>query len=376
VRIGLNLLYLIHGAGGAGTYARELMRALLDVEPDTQLTAFVTSHVEESILSEPWAERVDWIRYDVPPGARSALLVQMLRVPAEAARRRLDVLHSPANIGVLKTVRAANVVTLLDLIWLHADTSPLTRRERVTMRLVFARCARAADRVLTISGATKQDLVETIGLDPGRIDVTPLGVRPLEGEATSEEELRERLGLDGAPMVLSVAQKQPHKNLSSLIRVLPRVEQAVLVLAGASAPHEQELRALADGLGVAGRVRFLDWVAEPDLRGLYRAASAFVLPSFIEGFGLPVLEAMQTGTPVACSDRSALSEVAGDAALLFDPSDQAAVTDAVRRLLFDESLRRELIERGLDRARQFTWRRTAEATFAAYRAALAARHSP
>ena len=101
-----------------------------------------------------------------------------------------------------------------------------------------------------------------------------------------------------------------------------------------------------------------------------------MLPSFIEGFGLPVLEAMQAGTPVACSDRSALAEVAGDAALLFDPSDQAAVTDAVRRLLFDESLRRELIERGLDRARQFTWRRTAEATLAAYRAAIAARRSP
>src|SRR5207247_1818601 len=170
-----------------------------------------------------------------------------------------------------------------------------------------------------------------------------------------------------------VSQKQPHKNLSSLIRSLPEVASAALVLAGASAPHERELRALADELGVSERVRFLDWVPDADLRGLYREATGFVLPSFIEGFGLPVLEAMRVGTPVACSNRSALLEVADDAALLFDPSDQAAVTDAVRRLLFEEALRRDLIGRGYERSREFTWRKTAEATLASYRAAIAAR---
>lgn len=353
-----------------------MIPALLEAEPDTELTAFVTKQVPESVSREPWAERVDWVRYGVAPGTRAALAMQMLRLPAQAAKRRLDILHSPANIGVLKTFRAANVVTLLDLIWLHPETTPLSPRERLSQRLVFTRCARAADRVLTISEATKRDLVETIGLRPDRVDVTPLGVGDEDGDSTPEAELRERYELGSAPLLLCVAQKQPHKNLSSLIRSLPEVDAAVLVLAGASAPHERELRALAAGLGVSERVRFLDWVPDPDLRGLYRAARGFVLPSFIEGFGLPVLEAMRAGAPVACSNRSALLEVADDAALLFDPSDQAAVTGAVRRLLSDEALRHDLVARGLERSSEFTWRRTAEATLASYRTAIAARRRP
>ena len=373
LRIGLNLLYLVEGAGGAGRYATELMPALLAIEPDTDLTAFVTNRVDDKLLARPWAGAVEWIRHDVVPGTRAALGTQMLRLPVAAARRRLDVLHSPANVGVLKTVRAANVVTLLDLIWLHPETSALSDRERFTTRFVFTRCARAANRVLTISEATKEDLVETIGLDPTRIDVTPLGVG--DGvEPTDESELRERFSLGEAPFVLVVAQKQPHKNLASIIRALVELDPNVqLVLAGAPAPHERELEALARELGVSDRVRFVDWVSDADLQGLYRGARAFVLPSFIEGFGLPVLEAMRVGTPVACSERSALKEVAGDAALLFDPGDQRAVTDAVRRALGDNQLRHRLTAAGRERVREFTWQRTAELTLASYRRAMAAR---
>ena len=189
LRLGLNLLYLTNGAGGAGRYAQELMPAILELEPDAELVGFVTTSIHEELLAEPWAERLDWVRYDVAPGTRAALRVQMLRVPAEAARRRLDVLHSPANIGILKTFRAANVVTLLDLIWLHPETSPLGKRKRIGNKLVFTRCARAADRILTISEATKQDLVATLGLAPDAIDVTYLGVGE-PAAATPEDELR------------------------------------------------------------------------------------------------------------------------------------------------------------------------------------------
>jgi glycosyltransferase involved in cell wall biosynthesis len=377
LRVGLNLLYLVEGAGGAGRYARELMPALLALEPETRLTAFVTTHVQEAVLDEPWAGEVEWIRYPVEPGTRRALFTQLVNLPRAAARRNLDVLHSPANIGLLATRGAANVVTLLDLIWLHPETTPLSRRERLTGKLVFTRCARSADRVLTISEATKRDLVRTVGLDPDRIDVTPLGVRGDEVEATAEGELRRRLALGDSPFLLTVAQKQPHKNLLSVIRALPELDAGTqLVLAGAPAPHERDLRSLAAELGVSKRVRFVDWVSDPELEGLYRAATAFVLPSFIEGFGLPVLEAMRHGTPVACSGQSALLEVADDAALLFDPADQRAVTDSLRRLLGDARLRAELAERGRERSRQFTWKRTAAATLASYRRALAVRRSP
>jgi glycosyltransferase involved in cell wall biosynthesis len=370
LRVGLNLLYLVGGAGGAGRYAQELMPAILEVEPETQLVAYTTTRVQGELLREPWATRVDWVRFDFVPGSLRSLATQLFRLPVEA--RRFDVMHSPANVGLPATFRAANVVTLLDLIWLHPETSPLPPAARARTRLLATRCARAADRVLTISEASKADLVATLRLDPQRIDVAPLAVRPEGAAATPEEELRARFALGDGPLVLCVAQKQPHKNLASLIRALPEIDDATLVLAGAGSPHEQELRRLGFDLGVSGRVRMLDWVADEDLEGLYRAARLFVLPSLIEGFGLPVIEAMRAGTPVACSNRSATLEVAGDAALLFDPLDQAEITAAVRRLLSDEDLRRDLIRRGLDRSRSYTWENTASLTLASYRRAIAA----
>jgi glycosyltransferase involved in cell wall biosynthesis len=118
------------------------------------------------------------------------------------------------------------------------------------------------------------------------------------------------------------------------------------------------------------RAIFPAWVSAEDLEGLYALAAAFVFPSLAEGFGLPVLEAMARGVPVACSDRPALPEVAGDAALLFDPTDQPAVTESVRRLIRDAGLRADLAARGLERAKQFSWRRTAELTLASYRRAV------
>src|SRR5204863_6683686 len=158
----------------------------------------------------------------------------------------------------------------------------------------------------------------------------------------------------------------------SLIRAVAELEEpATLVLVGAPTAHEDELKHLAAALGVAQQVRFPGWVSEAELEELYRCAMCFVLPSLIEGFGLPVLEAMARDVPVACSDRPALPEVVGNAALLFDPDDQRAVTDSVRRLLLDEGLRRTLVGRGRQRAAEFTWERTARATLESYRKAVA-----
>ena len=336
LRIGLNLLYLTKGSGGAGRYASELMRAFVEHAPETRLTGFVTTHAGE-LLDEPWAEAVEWVRYDVPPGTRRALWTQMLQVPAAAARRRLDVLHSPANIGVLKTFRSANVVTLLDLIWLHPETSALSDRERFTTRLVFTRCARAADRVLTISEATKRDLVATIGLDPERIDVTPLGVADA-GRAAG----RGRSPLPPRPWRSAVrARRRPEAAAQEPLERDPGAPRARPGRSSSCSPGHRRRTSTSCGRSrrASGSPSGCGSSTGSRTRSSGRrpAARAFVLPSFIEGFGLPVLEAMQQGTPVACSRLSALPEVAGDAALLFDPADQQAVTDAVRRVLGDES---------------------------------------
>jgi glycosyltransferase involved in cell wall biosynthesis len=375
VRVGLNLIFLEQRAGGPGRYATELPGALLAAEPETEVHVFVSRDAPVELRSEPWAGSVRWVTLPVRVGGPPIhALAQFVALPALARARGLDVLHSLANWGPVVTPGLASMITLLDLIWLHRgpEWSPSRRIQR-QVRMLVGHSVRHADRLLAISQATAEDYVRTLGVRRERIDVSPLGVRaPSGGPHIPEVELRARLRLGAARVVLCVAQKRPYKNLHCLVRALPKLEQdVVLVLPGASTAYERELRALADELGVAARVRFPNWVSEQELDGLYALSRAFVLPSLIEGFGLPVLEAMVRGVPVACANVPALREVAGDAALLFDPESQVEVTAAVRRLLEDRAFSERLADRGHERASEFTWERTGAATLASYRRAIA-----
>ena len=375
--VGLNLLYLVEGSAGAGRYGLELLGALKRVEPQTRVVAFVGRDASLRLFSQPWSTEIEWVRLPVRITNRTHLLAQMLALPALAAQRSLDILHSPANIGPPAAPRVARVVTLLDLIWLHEREAWDASRAGRAMATLSRSSARRADRVIAISNAARDDLVANLGLDPLCIDVTPLGVNaPTTAEPEREAELQRRLALDGAQVVLCVAQKRPYKNLAALVRAAAQLEERPLVvLVGAPTPHEEELRRLAAELGVQEQVRFVGWLSEADLEAVYRLAACFVLPSLIEGFGLPVLEAMARDVPVACSNRTAMAEVAGDAALLFDPADQQAVTESIRRLLRDRELASSLVQRGRERVRVFTWERTGAASFASYRRAVAAKRS-
>jgi glycosyltransferase involved in cell wall biosynthesis len=375
LRVGLNLLFLGARAGGVGRYARELPGALLAAEPETEIHVFVARDAPADLRAEPWAGSVHFTTLPLPVASRALQAGQYLALPALAASRRLDVLHNPANAGPVITPGVASVVSLMDLIWLHrpAEWEPDPRAQRALRRLVV-HGLRHADAVFAISRAVADDVVRSFGVPDRRITVTPLGVRPPEVTAVPEQALREQLGLGRARVLLCVAQKRPYKNLEHLIRALPALDPDVMVvLVGSSTPHETQLRRLAGELGVAGRVRLADWVSEAELAGLYALSEAFVLPSLIEGFGLPVLEAMVHGLAVACSDVPALVEVAGDAALLFDPRDQEAIDRGLRRLLGDAELRRDLVARGRERAARFSWARTGEASLRGYREAIAGR---
>jgi glycosyltransferase involved in cell wall biosynthesis len=367
--VGINLLWLGEAAAGVGRYALELIAALPEADPDARMVGFLgrgaPAGVEESA-------HIEWRRLPVQTGGRIQLAAQMTSLPVLARRLGLDLLHSPSGVGPAIAPGLATVVTLHDLLWLHQGERWEARRARRAAGVLQSHSARRATRVIAVSSATRDDVVATLGVDPARVDVVLEGTRiPDAQDAMPEAELRRRHDLGEAPVVLCVAQKRPYKNLASLIRALPRVPDALLVLPGTPTPHEQELRTLAAELGVGDRVRFPGWVSEPELDGLYRLARCFVLPSLLEGFGLPVLEAMARDLPVACSNRGSLPEVAGDAALLFDPEDQAGLEAAISRLLGDPDLAADLRRRGRERARQLTWRRTAEGTLASYRRALA-----
>lgn len=378
LRVGLNFIFLQKASGGVGRYARELPGALLAAAPETEIHVFVSRDAPADLREEPWAQAVRWVRCPVGlQGRRAHLLFEFSALPALAALRRLDVLHSLANLGPAVTPRVASVVSLLDVIWMRPPEdwggSPEGQR---SLRRMVEHSVRHANMVFAISQAGAREIRRALPVAAEHIQVTPLGVRAPATMAADEGAVREALALGDARVVLCVAQKRPYKNLQALVRALRALPpDVVLVLPGAPTEHEQELRSLAEELGVAQRVRLPAWLSEADLEGLYALSSAFVLPSLVEGFGLPVLEAMLRGVPVACSDASSLPEVAGEAALLFDPHSQPAIEAAILRLLEEPALARELRERGRERATGFTWQRTGEATLAGYRRALGGRRA-
>jgi glycosyltransferase involved in cell wall biosynthesis len=371
-RVGLNLLFLVPGeTGGSEIYARNLIPKLAEQRPEIELVAFVNR--EGAGISLPGVEVVP---VDVSGRGRARrVFAERRRLPRLVREHGIQLLHSLGSSAPSRP-GAVNVVTILDVIYARhpeAHTLPM----RMGMRLLVPRAARSADRVITISEAAAAEIAGLLGVDRDRIDVTYLGGRP-PGEATPEAELRSRLGLGEAPLVLSVSARRPHKNLPRLLKAFARLRSepaAVLVLPGYPTPFEGELKAEARALGLGDRVRFLDWTGDRDLEGLYRAARCVVFPSLAEGFGLPVLEAMQRRVPVACSRASSLPEVAGEAARYFDPLDVDGIAAAMEELLADAGLRERLAEAGLVQARKFSWERTARETAASYERAWAASSS-
>lgn len=259
LRVGLNLIFLGERAGGAGRYARELPGALLAVEPDTELHLFVSRDAPADLREEPWAGDVRWTTVPISlSGLPTHVPTEYLALPALVAARRLDVLHSPANTGPTTTPSVASVVSVLDLIWLHRPAEwEASARVHRTMRRRVGRAVRDADRIFAISAAAAADLTATLGVPGERIELTPLGARRTDVLPVDEEVLRRNLDLGASRFVLCVAQMRPYKNLHRLIRALPLLESdVVLVLCGAPSPHADELRNLAEQLGVANRVRF------------------------------------------------------------------------------------------------------------------------
>ncbi len=379
LRVGLNLTYLIEDSGGSGTYARQLLPELLRAEPGIELTAWVGSTAPSWIASEPWAQEVRWVRLPVPGvGSPWHLWHELAGIGIDARRRGLDLVHGPAYLGPIAHPGVASVVTVLDVIWIH-HPGATDRRFQLVMGTLAPIVAKRADRVIAISEAARDDIAATLGLDVDKFDVTPLGIAsaPEGPSLASAEEVRSRLGLGPERIILCVAAKRAHKNLHGLIRAFAELvgsessEGLQLVLPGSANEYELELRALASEIGVEQRVRFPGWITDQDLEDLYRISSCFVLPTFQEGFGLPVLEAMSRGLPVACSEIPVLTEVVGDAALLFDPSAPSSIAEAIRRITSDAALAEDLAVRGRARCELFTWQRTAITTLESYRRALA-----
>ena len=250
------------------------------------------------------------------------MLAEQTLLPRAVSRAGVELLHNlfttaPAAPGV------PQVTTILDVIYKRFPETHAGLLGHGLAALAWM-AARRSDRVIAISESAKTDIVRFLDVPAERIDVTYPGPALRADASVAEAKLRRDLDLADGPIVLTVSAKRPHKNLERLFEAFAQVRAdpaPVLVVPGYGTFHEEALHERVDELGAAGRIRFTGWLDDDVLDGLYRAATCFVFPSLAEGFGLPVLDALVRGTPVACSNATSLPEVAGDAALYFEPTD-------------------------------------------------------
>ncbi len=349
---------------GVGHYVARLSEALLEADPTLELTL--------GIRLGRWRRRAH--AWKPPPSAAHRVSIRWF--PSSWPSLRLgaaDVAHGPDER--LVGGRSPQVVTIHDLFSLKTDAWSDASFRAVKWRR-HAETAARATRIIVPSAATAHDVETMLHVPADRIAVTPLGVdasfhRVEDDVATT---VLARLGVR-RPYLLFVGLAQPRKNLESIVTVFARLaarnDDLSLVIAGSDGYPEGRLPALIKETGAVDRVNLLGYTDAIDLPALYSAASLFLFPSRDEGFGMPVIEAMACGCPVVVSDRGSLPEVAGPGAYAFGPDAFDDLEDACRRLVEDDDARRAEVERGLARAAEFPWSRTAAATLDVYRAAIA-----
>jgi glycosyltransferase involved in cell wall biosynthesis len=367
VRILIDYRPALRQRTGVGEYAHEIARALAArLPPGSSLMLFSSS----------WKDRLEPGRV---PGARAVdrrIPVSLLNLawhrlgwpPVEVLAGSVDVAHSMHPL-LMPSRRAARIVTIHDLFFLHDATGTAPEIQRDYARLAGEH-ARRADAVIAVSEYTASEVEKHLGVPRERIAICSPGAPPWP---------RRTPPAPGGPIVY-VGSPDRRKNLPALLRAYARLREQVpgaprLVLAGRRPDRGGELPAMIRRPPWYPHVRHLGYVTEAERQQLYREAAMLVMPSLDEGFGMPVLEAMTTGVPVVASNRGALPEVLGDAGLLVNPEDERALAEGMRRMLEDEPFASASADRGIARAARYSWARSAERLLGVYADAIARRRS-
>ncbi len=359
MRIAINALYLVGGrAGGLETYLKGLLRGLAAIDKQNEYLLFTN---RDSLGLFELADNFTEIPCGVSATKRPLKIIyEQNFFPFKIRSADIDVLFSPGNIGPAVTF-CPSVAVIHDMVP-YERPECFSTIERTALKALFSMTIKTSTRLVTVSGHSKNTMIERLGVDPDKIVVVYNGV--------DEILLRKapaRPGIACSPYILTTASDKAYKNIDSLLRALKILKEEDgleerLVVSGRLGGLEAGLISLVDELGLTGSVDFPGFVSRDELIDLYHGARAFVFPSLFEGFGLPVLEAMACGAPVASSNAASLPEAVGDAGLLFNPNDPVDIARKTLKLLTDEDLRTKLINKGRKRAAEFSWERAARET--------------
>jgi glycosyltransferase involved in cell wall biosynthesis len=387
MRIGLDLLSEVAGrSSGTETYLTGFLNALREVNEGLhEFYLFVNAGNQQLYAID--GSHFCQVRFPSSNLQRALrVLTQLALIPVEARRLKLDVVNFLGTTGAFG-VGCATVQHIKTLHHIHYPEE-VTWVRALFRRALMGPSARSAEVVIANSAFTREGIIEHLRVAPERVIVVPEAVdHAVFVPKTREDTYGVTLGKYGVrePYILFVSSLWPYKNAHGLIKAFAslvhecRAEQRLVIIGGLSAGRYQaQLRELVIELKVGDRVQFLGHVGDRrEIRDFYIGANAFVYPSYAETFGLTVLEAMACGVPVVASDRTSVPEVAGGAALLADPGNYHGLASAIQTVLTDEALRLELRAKGLRRAAEFTWERTARSTLETYKRAslLRGRHS-
>jgi len=356
---------------GIGTYVRNLLRHLSRIDQRTEYVllcrAADCTGIEE--LGENFRA--------VPESAPAYSIREQLRIPMDLRREGIDLFHAPHYV-LPPLTPCRSIVTIHDCIHLRFPQYLPNRLAYAYARSSLWIATHRSNRVLTVSEASKRDILRYFRVPESKINVIPNAIDERFGEVPSADEVlrvRERYQLND-PFVLYAGNIKPHKNLERLIEAFHTLRRGgldtvKLLIIGDEISKYAALRRAVHKYKLHKHVRFFGFVPDKTLAVLYRLAGVFVFPSLYEGFGLPPLEAMASGTPVITSNVSSLPEVVGDAALLIDPYQADAIALAMRRVLTDAALREDLRRRGLQRVKEFSWERSVRRVHAIYQEVIA-----
>jgi glycosyltransferase involved in cell wall biosynthesis len=344
---------------GIGTYVRNLLRELARIDATTEYSVLCREQ-DCRIVHDMGANF-----HAVKETAGAYSIGEQFAVPLDLRRERVNLFHAPHYV-LPPLTPCRSVVTIHDCIHLRFPQYLPNRIAYAYARASLWTATHRAARVLTVSETSKRDILEYFRIPESRVEVIYNAIDERfwqQPTADDMERVRERYQLN-APFVLYAGNIKPHKNLERLIeafnmlRQTPHLKDVQLLIIGDEISKYAALRRAVHRHKLHRHVRFFGFVSDQTLAALYRLADVFVFPSLYEGFGLPPLEAMASGTPVITSNVSSLPEVVGDAAIKIDPYDPSAIAEALGRVLTDAALRADLRARGLERARSFSWERS------------------
>jgi glycosyltransferase involved in cell wall biosynthesis len=364
MRVGIDARLVYYSKAGIGQYIIHLTRALAKLDTPDDIFFLLQSRKDQTkiIYNSNFQRKSLW----TPSHHR----LEQPAIRIETARLGLDLLHSPDFIPPFKR-SYKSVITVHDLAFLLYPQFMTKEAARYYGQIDHA--VRSTDHIIAVSKATKQDIINFLGVPSEKITVIYEGRNPAYhpiDKAEARAICRQNWDLDG-DFVFFISTIEPRKNIPTLLKAYRCLRDAYkrkekLVLAGSKGWLFEEVDQTIKELGLENDVILIGRVQDADVNYLYNAASMLVFPSFYEGFGLPPLEAMACGTPVIVSKIKVMPEIVGDAALLVDPHDVEDLTVAMNRLLTDESLRQDLIAKGYKRADKFSWEKAARETLDVY----------